>query len=257
MLSPRDAVIPTMTLCRDPIRLFHPTRYDRECVRQRIQELVRAVYALQWQHKAVEFQHAAECHETAMCVLGFDNQLARLMEDDVDPVVRRQTIEHLAPSNMKSSVSPNVASPWMDALALLCCEAGKPREFETLVDALWYSPALQTERGTVWVMWLCALSCLVFPLDETHPLTEPLVDTVICTLAHKTPPTSTFSPTQECVLTIMFMASTPNEYLTPLCPWQGLHARHDDDLRLEALIENISNKIAIGKADCLDGDYSE
>lgn len=248
----------TPDLCRDPVRLFHPTRYDRACITERIQQLVRATYALQWHRKATEFQHAAECHQTAMCVLGFDHPLARLMEDDVDPEVRRQTIEMLAPPNMTSPVSPRIASPWMDALAVLCCEVGKPRELENLVEAIWHSPALQTERGTIWVLWLCALSCLVFPLDETHPLTRPLVDTVTCTLAHKTSPTSTFSPIQECILTIAFMALTTVVDTTiatvpfRLSPWiQDLDARHDWDLRLEALVRTISKRLVIGKTECL------
>jgi len=68
MESIEDAVIPTVSLCRDPSLLFHPTGYRRQCVVDRIRELVRATYALQWRHKAIELQHAPECHQTAMCV---------------------------------------------------------------------------------------------------------------------------------------------------------------------------------------------
>lgn len=250
MQSPRDAIIPTRVLCRDPVKLFHPTRYDRACVVNRVQELVRATYELQRRHKAAEFRHAAECHETAMCVLGYDHPLARLMEDDVEPEVRRDTIECLAPSDASSPVPPNAPSQWMDALAVLCCEAGKPREFATLVEALWHSSAMQTERGTIWVLWLCALSCLVFPLDETHPLTRPLIDSVVCTLAHKTPPTSSFSPIQECVLTISFMASS-GDGCGPLSVWHVTNPENDRDLRLKALVEKLFDRIAVGKANCL------
>ena len=252
MLSVRDAITPRRNLCRDPVRLFHPTDYDRACIADRVHELVSALYTLQRRHKALGLRHAPECHETAMCVLGYDHPLARLMEDDVDPTVRCDTITLLAPKNA-STVEPSLSiSPWIDALAVLCCEDGKPREFETLVRALGHSPAMQTERGTVWMLWLCALSCLVFPLDETHPLTGPLIDSVVCTLAHKTPPTTSFSPIQECVLTICFLASTGG-YCGPLSPWQAANSPNDRDLRLEALMDNLSTRMAVGRSECLEG----
>ena len=59
---PRDAVKATRILCRDPVQLFHPTQYDRDCVANRVEELVLAVYELQRRHKASELRHAAECH---------------------------------------------------------------------------------------------------------------------------------------------------------------------------------------------------
>lgn len=214
----------------------------------RIRELVRATYALQWLHKSVELQHAPECHQTALCVLGFDHPLACLMEDDVDPSVRSHTIKLLAPPNMTSPVPPQIATPWMNALSVLCCEAGKPREMEKFVEALFHSPELQTERGTIWMMWLCLLSCLVFPLDDDNPLTRSVMDTMTCTLANKSTPTFDFTPIQECVLTIMFMASTCDAIQT-LRPWNDVNAKHDDDLRLEALIENIAGKIVVGESD--------
>lgn len=245
-----DVITPTVSLCRDPVRLFHPTHFERRSIIDRIRELVRATYALQWRHKAVELQHASECYQTATCVLGFDQPMAGLMEDDVDPGVRYQTIKLLAPPNMTSPVSPRIATPWMDALSVLCCEMGKPRELEKFVEALWHSPELHTERGTTWVMWLCALSCLVFPLDDAHPLTRSVVDTVTCALANKSLPSFAFSPIQACVLTIVFMASS-SDVITPLSPWNQVNAHHDDDLRLEALVHSISEKIVVGKEDCL------
>lgn len=248
MESIEDAVKPTRSLCRDPSLLFHPTRYKRNCVEDRIRELVRATYALQWLRKAVELQHAPECHQTALCVLGFDHPLACLMEDDVDPSVRSHAIKILAPPNMTSPVPSQVATLWMDALCVLYCEAGKPREMETFVNVLFHSPELQTERGTIWIMWLCLLSCLVFPLDNDNPLTRSIMDTTTCTLANKSTPTVAFSPIEECVLTVMFMASTGDATQT-LRPWNEVSAKHDDDLRLEALIENIAGKIVVGKSD--------
>lgn len=249
MESFREAVTPNVSLCRDPVRLFHPAHYERKLVSDRVRELVRATYALQWRHKAVELQHAAECHETATCVLGFDHPMARVMEEDVDPGVRSLMIKLLAPKSMPSPVPAHIATPWMDALSVLCCESGKPREMETFVEALWCSPELKSERGTMWVMWLCALSCLVFPLDASHPLTRPVVDSVTCALASKTLPTSTFTPIQECVLTIMFMACNGG-VVPPLRPWCDENAKHDDDLRLEALLQTIGEKIVVGGVDC-------
>ena len=223
--------------------------YENECIKQRVQELVRAMYALQWRHKAIELQHTAECHQTAICVLGYEHPLAHLMDDDVDPGVRSQTIELLAPPKMPSPVPSHIATPWIDALSVLCCEAGKPREMDAFVDALWCSPELQSERGTIWVMWLCLLSCLVFPLDSAHPLTRSVMDTLTCTLANKTPPTFAFSPIQECVLTITFMACTGG-IVPPLRTWYDTDAIDDDDLRLEALLHTISQKIVVGGVDC-------
>lgn len=249
MESIEDAVLPTVSLCRDPSLLFHPTRYRRQCVEDRIRELVRATYALQWRHKAIELQHAPECHQTAMCVLGFDHPLASLMEDNVDPSVRSQTIALLAPPNMTSPLPSHISTPWMNALSMLCCEVGKPREMEKFVEALFRSPELQTEHGTIWVMWLCLLSCLVFPLDANNPITRSVMDTLTCTLANKTTPTVGFSPIEECVLTIMLMAST-GDVIPSLRPWSGINVRHDQDLRLRALIENISGKIVVGGKDC-------
>ena len=249
---PRDAVKATRILCRDPVQLFHPTQYDRDCVANRVEELVLAVYELQRRHKASELRHAAECHETAMCVLGYDHPLARLMEDDVDSTVRQKTIENLTPSHAWSSPPPNAASPWLDALAVMCCETGKPRKFAILVEALLHSSAIKTERGTIWILWLCALSCLVFPLDETHVLTRPLIDSVICTLARKTPPTSSFSPIEECVLTICFLASRRDECGT-LRVWSSENLQDDRDLRLEALVKKLHSQIAVGKANCREG----
>ena len=248
MESIEDAVKPNRSLCRDPSLLFHPTRYRRDYIMDRIRELVRAMYALQWLHKAVELQYAPECHQTALCVLGFDHPLTCLMEDDVDPSVRSHAIKLLAPSNMTSPVPSQIATPWMDALSVLYCEGGKPREMAKFVEALFHSPELQTERGTIWVMWLCLLSCLVFPLDNDNPLTRSVMDTLTCTLANKSTPTVAFSPIEECVLTIMFMASTADAIQT-LRPWNDANAKHDDDLRLEALIEHIAGKIVVGDSD--------
>ena len=248
MESIEDAVKPIRSLCRDPSLLFHPTRYRRDCIMDRIRELVRAMYALQWLHNAVELQHAPECHQTALCVLGFDHPLACLMEDDVDPSVRSHAIKLLAPPNMASPVPSQIATPWMDALSVLYCEAGKPREMGKFVEALFHSPELQTERGTIWIMWLCLLSCLVFPLDNDKPLTRSVMDTLTCTLANKSTPTIAFSPIEECVLTIVFMAST-GDAIETLRPWNDGNAKHDDDLRLEALIKNIAEKIVVGESD--------
>lgn len=252
MLSRREAIIPSKTLCRDPVLLFHPTRYDRACVTERIQELVKATYALQCQHKRDELRHAAECHETAACVLGRNHPLARLMEDDIDPDVRKETINLLTQKNgYLSAWNATTPSPWMDALALLSCEAGKPREVEMLVEALWHSPAMETERGTIWILWLCALSCLIFPLDESHPLTKPLMDSLICTLAHKTQPTSSFSLIEECVLTICFLASSEGD-CGPLRTWEAVNPLNDQNLRLRALVDNLSGRMAIGRSECLE-----
>ena len=187
-----------------------------------------------------------------MCVLGYDHPLARLMEDDVDSTVRQKTIEYLTPSDAWSSLPSNTASQWTDALAVMCCEAGKPRKFAILVEALWHSSAIKTERGTIWILWLCALSCLVFPLDDTHVLTRPLIDSVICTLAHKTPPTSSFSPIEECVLTICFLASSGDECGT-LRVWSSENLQDDRDLRLEALMKKLHSQMAVGKANCREG----
>ena len=229
-------------LCRDPISLFHPVRYDPAKVIDRIHELVSATFVLQCQHKAFELRHAPECHETAMCVLGYDHPVARIMEDDTDPVVRQKTIEPL--SSLMPSL-PRTSSNWMQALAMLTCETGKPREFALLVEAL------QTERGTVWMLWLCPLSCLVFPLDESHPLTRPLLDSVICALFGKTLPTSTHSPIQECVLTICFLAMDGNLGGT-LRLWEEQDSPHDRDLRLRALVDHVSDNVALGKSHCLE-----
>ena len=247
MEDARDIVTPTRAICRDPISLFHPVRYHPAKVIDRIHELVSATFVLQCRHKAFELQHAPECHETAMCVLGYDHPVARIMEDDADPVVRQKTIELLS-----SSISslPRTSSNWMQALAMLTCETGKPREFASLVEALEHSLVIQTERGTVWMLWLCALSCLVFPLDESHPLTRPLVDSVICTLLGKTPPTSTHSSIQECVLTICFLAMDGNLGGT-LRLWKEQDSPHDRDLRLRALVDHVSDNVALGKSNCL------
>ena len=135
---------------------------------------------------------------------------------------------------------------------MLTCETGKHREFASLVEALERSPVMQTERGTVWMLWLCALSCVVFPLDESHPLTRPLVDSVICTLLGKTPPTSTHFPIQECVLTICFLAMDGNLGGT-LRLWKEQDSPHDRDLRLRALVDHVSDNVALGKSHCLKG----